>query len=233
MRSAIALEALKQTARGFGLTVLAIGAGLAISCLIPRRWHQPPQTNCDFKIYVASDGFHVSLIVPVTNEAFDWQQHLPLQEIGRQNRKDYRYLSFGWGERFFFMETPSWDKVNPLHALKALVLLNPSVMNVQGYPEVPQTWGSTVVKTIRIDREHYLQLNQFIEASFQTDAQGRKIRARVHEGSSFYEANGKYSLLRTCNTWAAEGLDAAALQTPLWSGLAWPIMLHLKSECKN
>jgi hypothetical protein len=84
-----------------------------------------------------------------------------------------------------------------------------------------------------VNKNDYLQLMEFIQDSFQIDANGKEIRIgnghNPHAG--FYAAKGSYSLLRNCNSWTAEGLRKADVNTPFWDGLSSGIMLHLRSGC--
>jgi hypothetical protein len=107
----------------------------------------------------------------------------------------------------------------------------PSVLYVKGYQIIP---NYLEVKCIKITQTDYLQLINFIESSFQLDANGRQIRlGNGHtDNAGFYAAKGSYSILKNCNSWTAEGLRKADINTPLWSGLSSAIMFHLKSNCK-
>jgi hypothetical protein len=74
---------------------------------------------------------------------------------------------------------------------------------------------------------------EFINNSFQLDAQGNRINLTTdpNYGGGFYVAKGSYSILRACNDWTAEGLRLAGVNTPLWSGLSSSIMYHVNSGC--
>jgi uncharacterized protein (TIGR02117 family) len=175
---------------------------------------------------------HVNVFVPVQTAAFDWNQHLNLARIANAPATDYRYLQFGWGDRKFYTETPSWDQVSPTNALRALFFWhNPSALFVKGHTSVPLS--ADVTSCVRLDDTNYRKLMVFLDASFQLDAQGHKQRiSNGQDGrSGFYAANGYYSILRTCNSWSADALRAANVNTPVWAGLASPIMLHLRNGC--
>jgi uncharacterized protein (TIGR02117 family) len=215
-------------ASGF-LSVLVL---LAIAALTPRRWNASPEGDCDYRIYVSGGTMHTNLVVPVQTPTFDWNKHLDLQAIGGNGSEKYQYLQFGWGDRIFYMETPSWERMNISSALRALLLQNPSAMFVKGHTAVPHYPGEEL-KCIKLSHADYLALMNFIDASFQTNPQGHKLRlGNGQDGASgFYAANGKYSLLKTCNSWTADGLRAANVNTPLWGGLAPAIMRHLPNDC--
>ena len=212
------------------LTAIAL---LTVAALTPRQWHASPQpADCRFSVYVSGGAMHTNFFVPVRNEAFDWSQHLDLAALGKQASTNYRYLQFGWGDRIFYLETPSWDKINILSALRSLLLQNPAALFVKGHPSVPQ-YSNETLRCISLSKGNYLKLMHFIKASFQTN-QGKPLRIGTGQDgdSSFYAATGRYSSLKTCNSWIAEGLRTADVNTPLWGGLAPAVMRQLNNTCE-
>jgi uncharacterized protein (TIGR02117 family) len=212
------------------LTVVVL---LAITALIPRRWHIPPSQDCRFTVYVSGGAMHTNLIVPVSTSVFDWRTDLDLEPIGSTNAATYRYLQFGWGDRIWYMQTPSWDRVNYLDIFRVLLFPgNTTALLVKGHATVPRYVGEEL-KCLRLNQADYLALMGFIQQSFQLNAQGEKQRLGDSQDgeSGFYAATGYYSALRTCNSWTAEALQAANVNTPLWSGLASPVMAQLRNGC--
>jgi uncharacterized protein (TIGR02117 family) len=227
---------LKRSWRYLFCPILLTSTLLGIGYITPRRWENFSPSNCrsqPFKIYVAGEMLHVNLVLPVQNQAFNWNQFLPLEKIGRDAQQNYRYLKFGWGDREFYMNTPSWSDVKISNILRSLFMPgNSTAMHVQGYDSLPHE-ENVELKCVAVDRQNYLRLVNFLKASFQRDQQGNPIRIQDAYGdaSGFYEATGHYSILRTCNTWAADGLDAANINTPLWSGLASAVMNQVRTSC--
>ncbi len=208
----------------FTLTLLIFGA------LIPRKWDYDSKDSCNLKICVHNTGIHSNIIVPTKNNVFDWHKYLSIDEVGIDVAKDYKYLSFGWGDRDFYMSTPTLKDLNFPITFKALFLPTPSVMYVKGYELIPDYLE---VKCIRVSKNDYLRLMQYIQTSFQVDAKGRKMR--IGDGhtpnAGFYTAVGNYSILKNCNSWTAAGLRKADINTPVWDGLSSAIMFHLKNSC--
>lgn len=203
---------------------------LCVCILIPAKWGNYPKENCDFQVCISNTGIHSNIIVPTQNSIFDWHKYLSIEKLGTDIDFDYNYLSFGWGDRAFYMSTPSLTDLKLSTTFKALFLPTPSVMYVKGYRLIP---NDLEVKCIKVNQTDYLQLMQFIQSTFQEDAQGRTIRiSNGHTNNAgFYAAKGSYSILRNCNSWTAEGLRKADVNTPLLDGLSAAIMLHLKSNC--
>lgn len=225
---------LQQSWKCLFCPVLVIAALLTVGYFTPRKWENaaPNCKTSPYKVYIAGDKMHVNLILPVQNQAFDWKRFLSIEEIGRDTQENYRYLKFGWGDRDFYMNTPSWSQVKISSVLRALLMPgNPTAMYVQGSPNIPQEQAE--IKCVGVSQKDYLQLVRFIQDSFQQTKQGTPLRIQdgAEAASGFYEATGHYSALKTCNTWAANGLRAANINTPLWSGLASAVMMHVDTDC--
>lgn len=211
---------------------LSITTLLIIAALTPRQWGtSPTRTGCDYPVYISGDGMHTNFWIPVRSPVFDWNQHLGA--VGKQPLTTHRYLQFGWGDRRFYMETPSWAEVRPTEALRALLApFNASALLVKSHPTLPASPPETL-RCINLSPEDYLGLMAFLQASFQRDSQGRlqRLGSGQDGDSSFYAATGHYSILRTCNSWTADGLRAARVNTPVWGGLAPAVMHHLRDSC--
>ena len=214
--------------RYFLISALSIFTILTIGYFTPRKWCHSSPNNCPIAICVANTGIHTNILVPVKNDIFDWNNYLKIDEIGNSS-SNYKYLSFGWGDRAFYLTTPTLADLNLITTFKALFLPTPSAMHVEGYLAIP----NVEIKCVRLNQTNYLDLIQFIKDSLQINAKGKAIQ--IGQGysadSAFYEAKGNYSILRNCNSWTAEGLNKANINTPRWAGLSSAIMLHLQNSC--
>ena len=222
---------LKKIAAIFSLSIGALAVALAIGYFTPRKWGNLSRHDCEIEIYVANSGIHSDIIVPVRHPIWNWQRYLSLAEIGLDAKENYNYLSFGWGDRDFYMQTPTLAEANPAVAARAVLMPTPATMHVIGYREIPQ---HLEVKCAGISRADYLKLQQFIWASFELGDSGQPTRLGngYYNSSGFYAATGDYSIFRHCNTWLAEGLRHADVNTPLWAWSPSAILFHFNSECQ-
>ncbi|MBE9229089.1 DUF2459 domain-containing protein [Phormidium sp. LEGE 05292] len=207
------------------LTLLAIGYFTpVINCNIK-------QEKCDFSVCVINDGMHTNIVLPVSNNLVDWREFINISTMGKDTTANYKYLTFGWGDRDFYIQTPTFAELNLVTAFKALFLPTPSTILVQGFSHIPQ---NRETKCVKVTKTNYLQLTQFIQNTFELNLQNQPIRiADGHLSSSgFYAAKGSYSIVRTCNNWTAEALRKANVDTPLWAGLSSAVMLHFRRSCE-
>ncbi|MGB3512582.1 MAG: DUF2459 domain-containing protein [Microcoleaceae cyanobacterium] len=206
---------------------------LSIGYFTPKNWQN---NSCDLTllekgipIYIYNSGIHTDILVPVTTKIWDWQQHFNLNLIVNPS-DSINYLAFGFGDRAYFLETYTGTSSPIAITLKALFLPTPSAMRVLAYRNIPQQYE---IKCVIITQSNYRKLMEFINDSFQFDAQSNRINLTIdpNYGGGFYAAKGSYSILKGCNDWTAEGLRLAGVNTPVWSGLSSSIMYHVNSGC--
>jgi uncharacterized protein (TIGR02117 family) len=205
------------------MAVLAIPAlylvAALIGSLIPvnRGWTEPQQGTT---VYVADNGIHSDIIMPVRANGVDWSRVFPAKEFGAAD--DARWIAFGTGEERVYLETPTWWDITPRTIWSALTG-GKRVMHVQYVPD-----PHYAVREIRLRPDEYRRLWAAIRADLALDPKGKPQRID-HPGygccDAFYRAAGKQSALRTCNTWSASWLRLAGVKTSLWTpfvqGLVW------------
>jgi len=172
-------------------------------------------------IYLADNGVHVDIVMPIDAEGLDWRPLLPPGDFARVD-PNASFIAFGAGERRVYLDTPTWWDLTPRTALAALTG-GERVMHVEYVPSPSYT-----VREIRLRPEEYRRLWAAIRADFALDGRGRPQRID-HPGygpsDAFYRATGRASAVHTCNSWAADKLRLAGVKTSLWppfaSGLVW------------
>lgn len=170
------------------------------------------------RIYVADNGIHTDLIVP----AAGWGDIVRPGDIADPRFAGQRYLAFGWGDRDFYLNTPSWDRLSPGRAISALAGGGPTVLHVAHVGE-PATGPK--IRALLLRPEEYRRLTGFIRATFLGNHP-----ASVHgygNYDAFYEAQGHYSALNTCNQWTGQALRTAGVRMGLWTPLPISVMLWL------
>lgn len=213
------------------LIIIGIVAVYILCCyLIPLISVSAEKTN-DPKtvdIYLLTNGVHTDIVVPVKNDIYDWSTQIPMENTLSKNT-DYKYLSVGWGDKGFYMDTPTWADLKFSTAVKAAFWLSNSAMHCTYYDTMKE--GADCVK-IPITTKQYENLIQYINAKFGHDADGKvkfiKTDAVYGQNDAFYDANGSYSFLYTCNSWANNALKAAGQKAALWSPTDFGIFQHYK-----
>jgi uncharacterized protein (TIGR02117 family) len=206
--------------------VLYIIAGFTVPYIAVNR-HQPPPGPDSIALYIRSNGIHTDLVLPFRNDIKDWSAQLSYRNTMAQD-SNIRYVAFGWGDKGFYLETPTWADLKASTAFKAMFFMSSSAMHVTFYPGM-QT-GPLCRKT-SISRAHYKDLTAFIEQSFRKDGSGNFCYLAGHaygEHDGFYDAKRVYSLFYTCNTWANQALKSGGLKACLWTPLDKGILYHYR-----
>ncbi|WP_162888152.1 TIGR02117 family protein [Sphingomonas mesophila] len=211
---------LRRVALALAAIPLAYLAASLVGSLIPvnRAWVEPDR---GITVYLADNGVHADLVLPVRAAGLDWSPLLPRRDVAAAT-SDHRWIAFGAGERRVYLETPTWWDLTPRTALAGL-FGGERVMHVQWVRD--PTYSA---RAIRLRPHEYRRLYQSIRAEFAPGTSGRPARLD-HPGygptDAFYAGRGKASALSTCNNWAADRLRIAGVKTSLWSpfvnGLVW------------
>ncbi|MCA1967452.1 MAG: TIGR02117 family protein [Flavobacterium sp.] len=170
----------------------------------------------EIPIYILTNGVHTDIVLPIKNEHHDWSNQLKFKET-KSKDTTYQYVALGWGDKGFYLETPTWADLKTSTALKAVSGLSSSAMHVTFYKNLKENQSC---KKIQISLENYKKLIAFINESFQIKSGDfLKIETDAFYGKHdvFYEANGSYSLFYTCNSWANQALKAANQKAALWT----------------
>jgi uncharacterized protein (TIGR02117 family) len=201
---------------GFLLFVLGY---LFLSWLLPKipvnTDYVEPEKGID--IYVTSNGVHTDFIVPSQNSMMNWEDVILRKDFPGAD-SSYHWISFGWGDKGFYLETPTWAELKFSVAFKASFYLSTTAMHVAYEKQEP--FGKDYVKKIRITGEQYKTLVHYITQSFQFTPEGKIILLPNHgywENDRFYEAIGSYGFAKTCNVWTNCGLKAMHIKTGFWS----------------
>lgn len=196
----------------FGLFVLYI-LYVFLGMLIPVNWsYEYSQEEIQF--FVISNGVHTDICLPVRNEVFDWTKYIHTKDFADVPVAP-AYIGIGWGDKGFYLDTPTWAELKTSTAFKAIFLPSETAMHITYYQVAPP--ASERVIRCSMDNEEYKRLIAYIKASFETNGQLVDVQLIPGKGytlnDNFYEATGNYWGLKTCNTWTNDALKVAGVKT--------------------
>lgn len=180
------------------------------------------------EIYLLTNGVHTDIVLPVKNEYFNWSKQVKFTDTKAKD-STAQFMAIGWGDRGFYLETPTWSDLKVSTALNAATGLSSSALHITFYKSLKE---GIDCKKITIDSIEYKKLIVFINDSFQlNNGNVTKIDTKAVYGNNdaFYEAKGSYSLFYTCNTWANQALKAANQKAALWTISDLGIFRHYKN----
>lgn len=182
----------------------------------------------EIPIYIYTNGVHTDIVMPVKNDMQDWSTKIPFANT-KSKKTDYNYIGVGWGDKGFYLDTPTWADLKFSTAFKAAFWLGESAMHCTYYKTMTE---ADDCKIIMISRSQYKKLVQFVDDKFDKDQNGNFIliptNAVYSDNDAFYDAQGKYSFLYTCNTWSNDALKAAGQKAAFWTPTDAGIFQHYK-----
>ena len=169
----------------------------------------------DKLIYLSTNGVHLDIVLSkndLDNALISGLKH---------NETD-NYLSFGWGDENFYINTPTWGDLTFKNAFIALFLKSSTLIHVTRYKQKHPAW----IK-IEISENELQKLNAYLLKEFKTDENGMKIILEDFSYTlmdDFYKSRGSFSCFKTCNTWVNSGFKESGLKSCLWTPFAFGII---------
>lgn len=212
------MKILKKLLKYFAIFILSLFAYLLIVTLLSFVSVNEDVTvnQEEIPIYILTNGVHTDIVLPIKNEHHNWSTQLKFEHT-KSKDTTYQYVALGWGDKGFYLETPTWADLKASTAIKAASGLSSTAMHVTFYKHLKENQSC---KKLQISLENYKKLVAFIKETFQTKSgEFLKIETNAVYGKHdvFYEANGSYSLFYTCNSWANQALKAANQKAALWT----------------
>lgn len=193
------------------MLLLPLGYVLAglIGGAIPAGSGAPPAAE-GIRIYVEDNGIHTGIVVPKHAAGQSFDDLVRPGDLADPRYAGHGWLSIGWGERGFYLGTPTWADVKPATILAAATGSDAVVMHVGHLPE-PN--GELGVYPVTLSPDQFRRLVATIRASF---APGRSVHG-YGPSDAFYVARGRYSAITTCNAWTGAVLRAAGVPMGAWT----------------
>lgn len=217
---------LKVLASIVGLVVLYVILALTIP-LIPVQ-KKATAEKAEIPVYIYTNGVHTDIVLPIKSEQMDWSKKILFENTKSQNT-DFNFVGIGWGDKGFYLDTPTWAELKPSTAFHAAFWLGDSAMHCTFYKTMKE---GDDCKKILLTKSQYADLIKFVDSKFDKNANGDNIliptNAVYSNDDAFYEAQGSYSFLYTCNTWTNDALKAAGQKAALWTPTDFGIFQHYK-----
>lgn len=182
----------------------------------------------EVSIYLLTNGVHSDIVLPARTAQMDWNTFVPFSHTTSKDTLA-QYLAFGWGDKGFYLQTPTWADLKFSTAFKATFALSTAAMHTTYYRDMYE--GDDCVK-IMISRDQYARLVEYVKSGFQQDADGRAMHIRTNANygptDAFYEGRGRYNLFYTCNTWTNNALKRCGQRACLWTAFDKGIFYHYR-----
>ncbi|MFH0780597.1 MAG: TIGR02117 family protein [Pseudomonadota bacterium] len=174
-------------------------------------------------VYVVNHGWHTGLVIPAT------YLNKVIPEL-KERFANTAYYEIGWGDKGFYQA----QEITTILTLQTMFWSEGAIIHVVAVPGSPSEYfpRSEVIGTCLTD-EQIFSLSTYVSTSFAHDPQRRIIilRPGIYGDSQFYDGEGRFYLLNTCNKWTAKGLQSGGLDiVPAFSLTAESVMSAMRAQ---
>lgn len=207
---------LARLVAGVAVVVFAYLLVGTLAALIPRNagWRPPAR---GVTIWVEDNGVHTGLVLPKLAAGIDWRPDFPAGDLPDRRFGGHDHIAVGWGERHFYLGTPTWRNVDPVTVLRAALGSDATLLHVE---HVPRPVVGDHVRPIVLRPSEYRRLAMLVRE--------RRAAGAALPGYAgydvFYPAQGRYDAIRTCNAWVGDTLAATGVQVGWWTPFASSVM---------
>lgn len=195
-------------------------------CTFFRSNSSADNTRGEVAVFVRTNGVHTDIIMPVRKANVNWfsvfdPAHTQLADT------NCTYVSVGWGDKGFYLETPAWADLKFSTAFKAMFWLGSGAMHVTYQEETPEL--SERCRKVMLPEKNYEQLCRSICRDLLI-ADSLPVHID-HPGygsmDAFYESTRTYNLFQTCNVWTGDRLREAGAAVAPWTPFDWGVFSGL------
>lgn len=116
--------------------------------------NEEENTEKNNSIYLDSNGVHLNIAIAKNQLSSELLE-------GLIYFKNDNYFVFGWGDRNFYLNTPTWSDLKLAHASRALFLNTPSLIHLTRYSTTKGDWVE-----IKVNQNQLNKINQYIDRTF-------------------------------------------------------------------
>jgi uncharacterized protein (TIGR02117 family) len=197
--------------------VLGYPAAGLIGGMVPSNagWSVPAQ---GVTLYVESNGVHTGIIMPKVAAGVDWRGVFPARDLADPRYGGFDHVSVGWGERDFYIGTPTWSDLKVATVAAAAVGSDRTLVHVD---HVPRPKADGEVRRLVVRPAEYRRLAAYVRASL---VPGGARHRGYYRYDVFYAAHGRYSAIHTCNAWVGDALRFAGVRVGAWTPFPATVM---------
>lgn len=195
------------------------------------RWsvNKLQSSNAKYEIFIKSNGVHTDIVLPVKSDIINWSELFPFENT-LSKATNFSYVGIGWGDKGFYLDTPTWSQLKVSTALIAGTGLGNAALHITYYKNILE---DDLTYSMKIDENQYKSIIQSVKKSLQWQNE-RPIyintTAQYGQNDAFYEAIGSYSIFHTCNTWTNNVLKNAKLKASKWVAFDDGILYQYKNR---
>jgi uncharacterized protein (TIGR02117 family) len=168
------------------------------------------------EVFIVSNGVHADICLPLAENNV-WSAYFDLKTF-KTLKSQPKFISFGWGDKGFYLETPTWADLTVETAVNAAFFPSETAIHVSYLEKRPALSG--LVKSFIVSKKTLKKMQDYIASYIKLKGSNSVLidccrYPNVHD--NFYESNESYHIFRTCNVWTNQVLKEAGVKTSLWT----------------
>lgn len=193
--------------------------------LLPKiKFAGEPSTSTSIPCFLKSNGAHVDVVMPIRSDYHDWSKVFDQSHI-QDADSTFSWIAFGWGDKNFYLNTPTWGDLTFTTAFSAAFWLSSGAIHVTYYKELSK---SESCLPFELSPQQARRLFAFIKNDLHLNENQQALLIptdRVYGSrDAFYDSKKSYSLFHTCNTWVNDALNASDFKHCFWTALEFGVM---------
>jgi uncharacterized protein (TIGR02117 family) len=173
--------------------------------------YQAPKEGIE--VYITSNGFHTEWVLPLreSQTGIDWLKEIGIEGF-QEKYENFKWVSIGWGDEGFFMESYQNQFPSISTSLKAALLPTPSLVHTSFYQSTLKE--DEYCRKILINKSQYEILAGYILATFAKNDIGKPLIFKLEgygQNDHFFVGIEDYHLFNTCNDWTNNGMKIIGL----------------------
>lgn len=205
------------------LLLVALYAGSAfLLVLLPANLAKPEGASV-VEAYVVSNGAHTDVVLPIRSQLIDWSTYFPTTNA-QKVATNAEFIAMGWGNKEFYLHVREWSNLTAARAASALLGLDESLLHVT---YLSRAELGTRYKIGLTAAQYQALITYILDTRSFKDGQAVTVAGHFEDGDAFYAATGRYTALKTCNTWLGDGLRRSGVPMSYWTPLEPFVLWHL------
>ena len=191
-------------------------AGTTLSTVPRHREWQPPADE-GVTIWIEDNGVHTGIVMPKHVAGIDWRSDFPARDLADPRYGAHDFVAIGWGERHFFLGTPTWSDLRLSTVLRAAIGSDATLLHVE---HVARPQQRDDVRALVLRPGEYRRL----AAAIRRSRSAGPALPGYGGYDVFYPARGRYDALNTCNNWTSDRLADAGVRVGWWTPFSASVM---------
>jgi uncharacterized protein (TIGR02117 family) len=180
-------------------------------------WREPAT---GIPIFVETNGVHVSLILPMSAVGEDLSDLIRPEHLADRDRFG-THVMIGWGHGAVYRNAQTWEDVRSGDIGSAIIGSDFTTLHIYHLIDPQPT---SIRKRFNVSVAQFRVIIKDVRATFKLTKGQSKAHAAYGPNNLFYDSNGYYTAINTCNEWTARVLRNSGVRIGIWTPMPGGVM---------